>query len=103
MSGGLRKIPSGRFDKGKEVARGSAIKQAQFISKHFKVLVEVDQKSRPKGWKVKRFREMATKLNNNLPLDNLELNFMDEFYEVVMGKVYDVPTYKKEFYKGHRR
>lgn len=46
---------------------------------------------------------MVEKLNRKIQLEQTELNYMDEFYEAVISKVYDVPGYKKEFYKGHIR
>lgn len=100
---GLRQIARAQFDKGLETARKTAIAQAKFIADNLQVLKELDLKSRPQGWKLKRFKEMVEKLNSCTPLDQIECNFMDEFYEAVISKVYNVPGYKKEFYKGHLR
>lgn len=100
---GLRQIPRATFDKGLETARKTAIVQAKFISANLQVLKGIDEKSRPRGWKLKRFEEMVEKLNCNILLDQIECNYMDEFYEAVISKVYNVPGYKKEFYKGHLR
>jgi hypothetical protein len=99
----LKQVPRSQYDRGNETARKTAVYQAQFIAENYQKLVEYDKKSKPQGWKVKRFREMSDKLNKNIQLDNLELNYMDEFYEAIIAKVYNVPSYKKEFYKGHRR
>lgn len=98
---GLRQIPRLRFDKGNETARKTAIVQAQFIAKNFNVLKELDNKSRPKGWKVKKFRELVQRLNNKEMLEMVEYSYIDEFYESVISEVYNVQGYKKEFYKGH--
>lgn len=99
----LRQIPRGSFDKGLETSRKTAIVQMEFIAQNIKTLQLIDLKSKPHPWKVKRFFEMTDKLKNNIPLDLVECNFMDEFYEAVISKVYNVPGFKKEFYKGHRR
>lgn len=100
---GLRQIPRVQFDKGQETARKTAIAQAKFITDNLHVLKGIDEKSRPRGWKLKRFEEMVDKLNSNTPLDKIEFSHLDEFYEAVISEVYNVPGYKKEFYKGHIR
>lgn len=98
---GLRQIPRAAFDKGLETARKTAIVQAKFISANLQVLKGIDEKSRPRGWKLKRFKEMVEKLNENQKLDMLEFNYMQEFYDAVTSVVFKIPNVKNEFYKGH--
>lgn len=89
------------FDKGQETARKTAIAQAEFISAHHNVLNEIDKKSKPRGWKFKRFKEMVEKLDGGEQLDVLEYNYMQEFYDAVTSVVFKIPNVKNEFYKGH--
>jgi hypothetical protein len=93
----------GNFDKGKELSQRTAIEQSKFISQHFSTLKEIDKRSRPVGWKIKKFRECAEKINQHSPLDEFSLSFIDQLYELVISKVYGVEAYKPEFYKGHHR
>ena len=90
------------FDKGKDLAQKSAIVLAKFISEHLSTLKEIDKKSRPAGWKSKKFKECVERINRREALDEISLQHLDEFYEAVIGKVFNVPSYKREFYKGRK-
>lgn len=98
---GLRQIPRAQFDKGNDTARKTAIAQAEFISVNYNVLNELDQKSRPQGWKSKKFKELVTKLESGEHLEMLEYNYMQEFYDSVTSAIFKIPNVKNEFYKGH--
>ena len=88
------------FDKGKELAQKSAVVQAKFISEHLSTLKEIDKKSRPAGWKTKKFKECVERINRREALDDFSLSFFDSLYELVIGKLYGLPSYKSEFYKN---
>jgi hypothetical protein len=103
MSSGLRQVPRSNFDKGHDIAIGTAIKQANFLIENWNTFKEFDKKSKPRPWKVERFKEISVKLRAKEKLEMKEYNFMDEWYEAVTGKVYDLPSYKKEFYKQRPR
>ena len=103
MSQGLRQKPRSQFDKGHETARGTAIFQAKFIVKHYSVFKDFAKSCKPAGWKEKKFKDMVEKLNRKEFLEMVEYNYMYEFYDAVSSKVFNIPGYKKEFYKGHKR
>jgi hypothetical protein len=91
------------FDRGKDLAQRTSIEQCKFIAEHFSILKQIDTKSRPSGWKTKKFRECSDKINRREPLSDIDMSFLDSIYEAVIGKVFNVPSYKNEFYKGHKR
>lgn len=93
----------GNFDKGKATAQRTAIEQSKIIATHFSILVEIDKRSKPRGWKERKFREVADKINRKEPLTEDEMSFIDSAYELVIGKAFNVPSYKNEFYKGHHK
>ena len=90
------------FDRGRALSQRTAIEQAKFISEHLSTLKEIDKKSRPAGWKSKKFKECVERINRREALDEISLQHLDEFYEAVIGKVFNVPSYKREFYKGRK-
>jgi len=93
----------GNFDKGKELAGRTAIEQSKIIASNFSTLKQIDERSKPKGWKVRKFREVADKINRREELIESETQFIDELYELIIGKAFGVPSFKREFYKGFKR
>lgn len=99
----LRQIPHSQFDKGFTTANKTAEIQAKFIVANYEVFKKFAAKARPQGWKINKFKSIVEKINNKQDLEMKEYSYLDEYYEAVIGLVYDVPCYKKEFYKGHQR
>lgn len=100
---GLRRINSGRDDKGKDTAQNTAKIQLGFILQHRAELIQVNKKCRVKNWKWNKVRKMQQEMKQGIPFEPDDMSKLDEIYEEIIGLAFDMPSYKKEFYKGHPR